>query len=208
MATKNVKVNGSTYPGIGLVELPLADGNGVAKFVETSDATATAEDVAKGKLVYVKGAQIEGTHENTAGAAYGQPWDEIINKLKSLSTFVAEAKIISAFNTYTDNVLEVEYDDTAHTYWAIIGNDDRIIGLSMGALPKKIEKGVPFDPTVGFFSFVSNERPTGANFHSTNGQIDGDTKKTVGFRFYFGTSSPMYKFYEKNGYYRLYRLDF
>ena len=44
----NVKIAGASYTGVPAVLIPLQDG-GSANFVEVSDTTATAADVAKGK---------------------------------------------------------------------------------------------------------------------------------------------------------------
>lgn len=63
MAIKNVKVNNVAYNEVQEVTLPLADGSGVARYVETSDANATAADIFKGMKAYVNGELIEGTSE-------------------------------------------------------------------------------------------------------------------------------------------------
>ena len=59
---KNVIVNGQVYNGIDKVKLKNNDNkDDYCVFVETSDATATAEDVAAGKITYSNGEKIVGT---------------------------------------------------------------------------------------------------------------------------------------------------
>lgn len=49
---KNVKINGVSYQAVPSVNIPLADGSGTAKFVETSDATASTNSILKGETAY------------------------------------------------------------------------------------------------------------------------------------------------------------
>ena len=61
MAGKNIKIANASYPDVPSVVIPLADGSGNAKYVETSDATATASDLMAGTTAYVGGQLLEGT---------------------------------------------------------------------------------------------------------------------------------------------------
>lgn len=58
---KNVKINGVVYSNVPEVDIPLADGTGAAKFFDSSDATATAADIAAGKTAYGASGSIVGT---------------------------------------------------------------------------------------------------------------------------------------------------
>lgn len=49
---KNVLINGVSYQAVPSVNIPLADGSGTAKFVETSDATASTNSILKGETAY------------------------------------------------------------------------------------------------------------------------------------------------------------
>ena len=51
MATRNISLLGATYSAVPAVTLPIS-GGGTAKFTEVSDTTATASDVASGKIFY------------------------------------------------------------------------------------------------------------------------------------------------------------
>ena len=69
MATKNVTVAGGSYPDVPQVNLPIT-GGGTASFVEISDTTATASDVASGKVFYTSGGvRTVGTNTGGGGSA-------------------------------------------------------------------------------------------------------------------------------------------
>jgi hypothetical protein len=64
---KNVKINGTTYSGVDTVKLQVAEGSGYVEFIDTSDATGTAADVAAGKIVYANGEKLVGTKVDSGG---------------------------------------------------------------------------------------------------------------------------------------------
>lgn len=59
---KSVKINGVTYSDVKEIKAPLAsDETKMAVFPDTSDATATADDLALNKISYVDGKKVTGT---------------------------------------------------------------------------------------------------------------------------------------------------
>ena len=58
---KNVVINGVTYSDCPSVQIPLADGQGNAEFVDTTDANATAGTIVNGNSAYVNGQKVNGS---------------------------------------------------------------------------------------------------------------------------------------------------
>lgn len=57
---KNLSINGTVYSAVPAVKLPIS-GGGTASYMETSDASADADELALGATAYVNGVMVTGT---------------------------------------------------------------------------------------------------------------------------------------------------
>lgn len=64
MAKKDIKIADATYKSVPKVLMSTPDG-GTAEFVETSDATATADNLAKNATAYVNGELVTGVYDGS-----------------------------------------------------------------------------------------------------------------------------------------------
>ena len=66
---QSVVINGVTYADVPEVDIPLS-GGGTAKFMDTSDASASAAKILKNETAYVNGSKITGSIESLGATTY------------------------------------------------------------------------------------------------------------------------------------------
>lgn len=112
MASKNLVLKGATWNGVESVDFPVS-GGGTARYVETSDADATAADIASGKKAYVNGSLVTGTGSG-GGSSYTLIASEEFTVNTTSTSNITVGTIQAGSSAYTsDKMLYVKIRDKA-----------------------------------------------------------------------------------------------
>ena len=107
----DIIIRGSTYSGCPEVDIPI-EGGGTAKFMDTSDATASAGDLRNGKTSYSRGNKITGNMTEKAAATYTPTTsDQTIaanQYLTGAQTIKGDPDLIASNIVYGKNIFGVD----------------------------------------------------------------------------------------------------
>ena len=101
---QTVTINKASYPDVPYVLLNKTDGTGQAKYVDSSDATATSSDLRIGETAYVNGELVTGAIPETNSLSFEAATIERVNFDARLTSTVDGAKFLNDGATVTQDI--------------------------------------------------------------------------------------------------------
>lgn len=112
MAHPNIELLGAVYPTVPAVKLPIF-GGGTAQFDDTTDADATAADIASGKTAYVNGVKLTGTGGGGGGIIIDDTPDPAGGTIREITAIQISGTYTATTNTSSADISSYQYLDVA-----------------------------------------------------------------------------------------------
>lgn len=112
MAHPNIELLGAVYPTVPAVKLPIY-GGGTAQFDDTTDADATAADIASGKTAYVNGVKLTGTGGGGGGIIIDDTPDPAGGTIREITAITISGTYTATTNTSGVDISGYQYLDVA-----------------------------------------------------------------------------------------------
>lgn len=138
---QNVTIAGNQYPSVPSIQIPKTGGGGNATFTDTSPTTASASDVAQGKIFFDStGTQQTGTSSGGGGTDFivtlsydsqSDMWTPDKTLAEIAAAYGAEKDIATYAYNSADDTIQASggyYEDGADEFWYWVNNSDTDAG--------------------------------------------------------------------------------
>ena len=185
MAQKNVTIAGNQYPTVPSIEVPIT-GGGTASFVEISDTTAAAADVASGKYFYTAaGVRTEGTASGSSAITVIETPDSSGGTVKNIIAVDISSDTVDAAHLVSGYTAHDRYGNAVSGSIASKSSSDLTVsgdtvtapaGYYASAASKSVASGTAGTPTATKGTVSNHSVSVTPSVTNTTGYITGSTK--------------------------------
>lgn len=129
--SQTIQLLGATYPNCPAVDLP-KQGGGTARFMDTTDATAQASDIASGKTAYINSQKVTGTNSGGGGGPTLLATKALgtISTSSTTATDTGQTVSVTGINGYDLLIAEISVDTKTNGRHAATVNTILLTGSS------------------------------------------------------------------------------